>query len=456
MKRFLVALALAAIAASSAHSQVAVVARPQAPYTQNYLAAPPQWNEASNSVTCIGAGGGGASGFGATKGGSGGGGGAASQATNIPFEGWLSTNWQTHGIGGTPGNPGQNGSGTKTEVTQYYGGTVGCGANSGNRGNGSTPGTGGAPAAGFSGFNGGSGAVGGADTLGSSTCTPVTCGGGGAGGAAGPAANGLNGTTFSGATGGAGGAGDNGSGGAGGAHDANGANGTEITGSGSGGGAGGGSNGSPGKTGGQCGGGGSGAGDNTQSGGDGDDSCIIFVYTPTNDVNLGFSGSPAHTHSDVQAFECGSWTAPISGMGSSVFYSLQSSFTGHFVLGVYDASGNAGASNLPGFAGALISQTGVVTNPGSGLHSAALNASVSFTRGNLYWVCFLSDGTVAWDASNVLVTDPSWSMAYSATMPSNVGATTPGVVASDYSRKIYVPIALPPAIGMPNPMFEGN
>lgn len=215
---------------------------------------PADWNNADNSVACIGAGGN-SSITSLFTGGAGGGGGAGAQSSNLTF-----TIGDVVDIRVGPG------------IDTVFGGTTlgSClvGAQRGSNASGSTGGAGGLASAsvGAIKYDGGTGGNGGTESI----VIPVYGSGGGAGGPYGVGGNGATSTTGSISTGGSG---DGGTGGAGGSiGNPDGGSGTELSGVGSGGG-GGGPNGYPGWF-------GAGGGGGSTSVRPGAPGLIVIRYTP--------------------------------------------------------------------------------------------------------------------------------------------------------------------------------
>lgn len=450
-------LALVSLATPAAADTIVLT-----PANAGYYVTPPQWNESSNTVVCVGAGSGGSGGgvvF--AQGGSGGGGGASDVVTNLAIEGLIGLNIPTGGAGGTPGNQGGGNLGDNGAKIWGWGfigtGHISCGArNSLIGGNGGQPASGGNTGlAQGTGYAGGNGGLGGTDSVGLGVHCTTTCAGGGGGGASGSTGIGADGTQYSAGSGGAGGQGDAGTGGAGGTSGGGaGANGTEIGGGvGAGGGGGGGSTGINGGDAGSCGGGGGGAGDATKSGGAGRDACIILTYTPTSDQTLGYHGSAFTTFNDNVLINCHSWTAPITGIGTAVSFSPNTSLSGNIVFGVYDS--NSSTSTL--YPGALLAQTGQVTNPSSGLQSAPLLSQFNGVRGHLYWICDLPSAAIHWNGGALQETELGYSQSYTTTLPNLTSTSSSGSALFD--RPILYVTLTPgtgPASGTPNPLFTGD
>lgn len=245
---------------------------------------PGDWNNAVNTVECVGGGSGGCSGQFNVSTGVGGGGGAYAKVSNLTLAGSI-----TYAVGS-----GSNGSFNSSPTsgggdTYFNGASLGAasvGANGGSAGTyGSTTLAAGGLASssvGTTKYNGGSSATG-TTSLNGTTGVGGT-GGGGAAGLNGAGNNGSAGTTAP--AGGAGGSGDAGSGGSSGAAASNGGAGTEWDGShGSGGGGGGSSSaGVAAGTGGLYGAGGGGGWASTVnnvSGGNGKQGLVVITYTPS-------------------------------------------------------------------------------------------------------------------------------------------------------------------------------
>lgn len=243
---------------------------------------PADWDNAANTIECVGGGGGGGGNDSSLSAGAGGGGGGAYSA--VTNQNISSSTTVTIGAGGTAGNstPTDGGAGGDTSFGATCVAKGGAGGQSDTSGG--AGGAGGAAASG-TGSTKNSGGAGGSNGS--------TASGGGGGGAAGQHGNGNAGANApDGLHGGAGGSGDNGSGGSGGAGGnalgptgpaagGNGANFDATHGSGGGGGGGITSVGlGDGAAGGNYGGAGGGAGNNSASGGAGKDGLIVVTYTP--------------------------------------------------------------------------------------------------------------------------------------------------------------------------------
>ena len=223
----------------------------------------PGWNNASNTVELIGAGGNGGVAYSPcgcqAEGGSGGGGGGYAKRANVSLGGTF-----TFTIGGVPGGT--------TSFNSLFSAT------GGGTGNVATVGVGGAGSGGTTNFSGGSGGK----------ATTTGTGGGGGGGAAGLNGNGAAGSNTASSAGAAGGRGDAGVGGLGGTGGSGvGGNGSEYgtnLGSGGGGG-GGGAAGGAGGAGGLYGGGG-GAGGGAGAAGIAKAGLIVCTYTPATSAVL--------------------------------------------------------------------------------------------------------------------------------------------------------------------------
>lgn len=110
-------------------------------------------------------------------------------------------------------------------------------------------------------------------------------------------------------------------------------------------------------------------------------------------------------------------TPTFSGSATTLGCNLASAFTGHINMALYDASGTGGGP------GVLLGQCTPLTNPAAGITNHILTAPVNLTKGTVYWVAILADGTPSIFGSNSTAYQYS-ANTYAAGFPGVIGATT--------------------------------
>lgn len=311
----------------------------------NNWTVPSDWNNSSNTVEVLGAGGNGST----TANRAGGGGGGYAKSSNLTFTPSSSVSY-TIATGG---------SGATTSLTGGPSATAGGNA-SGSTGG--TPGTGTGTTATFTGGTGASNAG-------------TNSGGSGGGGAAGPNGNGVNGGSSSAGATGVGGAGDNGTGGGGGTqgtsggNGTNGGNGSEFSpfgcGGGGGGGGNGGGNGGNGGNGTGLGAGGGGMGSGGSTAGTGSQGIIYITYNSTAD-RYWVGGSGTWNNSNTP------WSTTSGGSGGA---DAPNSVTNHVI---FDANSGGGTVTLGiDFTGVNVDFTGFTGTFAQGTHTLSLLGSLT-------------------------------------------------------------------------------